>query len=57
MGRLTFAHEPNIRLGAIALIIGVEDTRNTCGWHLVRILLDFVASTKVESLELEGSGK
>ena len=27
--RLTLAHKPDIRLGTIALIVGIKDTRNT----------------------------
>lgn len=52
MGGLTFAHEPNIRLGAIALIIGIEDKRDTPDWHLVRILLVFLLRVqRVEGLD------
>jgi hypothetical protein len=32
--RLTFAHKPDIRLGAIALVVGIEYTGNTLN-HLV----------------------
>jgi hypothetical protein len=34
MFKLTLAHEPDIRLGAIALVVGIEDTGNTSD-HLV----------------------
>jgi hypothetical protein len=37
MFKLTLAHEPDIRLGAIALVVGIEDTANTSD-HLVRSL-------------------
>jgi len=35
--RLTLAHKPDIGLGAIALIVRIENAENTFG-HLVRIL-------------------
>jgi len=55
MFKLTLAHEPDIRLGTIALVVGIEDTGNTsdhfCWVFGCRCFCCLVTVAKIEKSE------